>query len=252
MSTPHPIPPEAVRVWRGFRSSSLPHADFLQRLGTVFIPATVKMQIQCGLNAYVPTIPDGLTGKPDTVPDETAVLFWDSQQTYWDAFNTLATRTYTLTHGACYQAPVSRADFPIPFTGTLAPDQPVLLVNQPADWMHGRVQHLVAARPDGQNASAFQSAVAKILTQIQAAPGLAAAIAVVGEAYLVYWELTCHPPGGKPVPSGIPALLPLVGWNQVFAPAPTFLPVGLWDDWSGMNVTTGSSFNMQFQRRWEA
>ena len=81
MSDPVQIPADAVRVWRGFRATTMALPDFFTRLGTVFVPATVEMQIQVGLDAYFPTVPAGLSGKPDTVPDETAILFWDSQQT---------------------------------------------------------------------------------------------------------------------------------------------------------------------------
>ena len=71
---------------------------------TVFVPSTVLMQIDIGLEGYIPSVLGGLEGKPDTVPDETAILFWESQQTYRDGFKTLAVRTYTLTHGAVYTA----------------------------------------------------------------------------------------------------------------------------------------------------
>ena len=105
MSALFDIPPDAVRVWRGYRAPALPQADFFTKLGTVFVPATVKMQIAIGLDGYLPSVPAGLEGKPDTVPDETAILFWDSQGTYTAGFDTLAVRTYTLTHGAVYRPP---------------------------------------------------------------------------------------------------------------------------------------------------
>src|SRR5579862_9270454 len=93
-----PVPPNAVRVWRGYKEPRLQLDQFYSKLGTVFVPSTVLMQINAGLYSYTPTVPAGLTGKPDMVPDETAILFWDSQETYWNGFNTLAVRTYTLTH----------------------------------------------------------------------------------------------------------------------------------------------------------
>ena len=111
MNSPMPIPPNAVRIWRGFRQADLSQEEFFKRLAQTFIPSTVEMQIQNGLDVYVPTIPCGMLDKPSTVPDETAILFWDSQQTYHDGFLTLAGRTYTLTHGGCYTSE-SRADFP--------------------------------------------------------------------------------------------------------------------------------------------
>jgi hypothetical protein len=248
-------PPDAVRVWRGFRLSTLPVEQFYSKLGTVFVPATVKFQIDAGLHSYTPSVPAGLAGKPDYVPDETAILFWKSQQTYWNGFTRLSVRTYTLTHGGVYittTTPLSRADFPILFTGaaSLTVDAPVFLFKNDADWMNGTVRHIVAERPRNVDAATFKQNIADALTKIQAlAPQLSGAVACIGDEYVVYWELGPLAPGtGTPV-SGIPLLQPvLAGWQQVFNPAPTYLPIGIYDEWAGMDVRAGSSFNMQYLR----
>ncbi len=251
MSTSGPlVPPNAVRVWRGY--AKLPLDQFYSALGTVFVPATVLMQIDAGLYSYTPTVPAGLDGKPSTAPDETAILFWNSQETYWNGFTKLAVRTYTLTHGGVYNPP-SGADLPTLFAGTLTPEEPVYLFDQPADWMHGVINHLVAARPASMAPAAFQTAIAGILATIQKTVALEGAIACVGNDYLVYWELRSGAPGTPTPPTGVPALQAvLTEWNHVFTPAPTFLPIGLWDEWAGMDVRAGSSFNMQFKRESEA
>jgi hypothetical protein len=247
--------PDAVRVWRGFRLPTLALDQFYAKLGTVFIPATVKFQIDAGLHSYTPSVPAGMPGKPDYVPDETAILFWKSQQTYWNGFTRLAVRTYTLTHGGCYITtgePLSRADFPILFTdaSSLNPDAPVFLIDKEADWMNGTIKHLVAERPRSVDIETFRTGVADALKKIQSlSPGLDAAIACIGDDYLVYWELSALAPGTNNPISGIPSLAPiLTGWNQVLTPAPTFLPIDIYDVWSGMNVVAGSTFNMQFKR----
>ncbi|HYO49443.1 MAG TPA: hypothetical protein VEW94_06295 [Chloroflexia bacterium] len=242
------IPPDAVRVWRGFRAPALSLTDFFLKLNTVFVPASVEMQIKVGLDCYIPSVPAGLEGKPDVVPDETAILFWDSQQTYHDGFNTLAVRTYTLTHGAVY-TPSSRADFPDLFAGTMAANQPYYLVPRPADWMKGQVQHLVGGRPDGQTPDQFRSELAAALSAIQAGGGLAGAIACAGDDYLVYWELANGASEGGS--DTIAALAKLTGWYNVATAKPTTLDKGLWDPWPGMNIVSGDSLNMQFRRRWE-
>jgi hypothetical protein len=247
-----PVPPNAVRVWRGYRDhSKLQLDEFYTKLGTVFIPATVLMQIDAGLCSYTPTVPAGLSGKPDTVPDETAILFWESPETYWNGFTRLAVRTYTMTHGGVYTTDgQSRADLPVLLKGSLTVDQPVYLFNKAADWMRGTINHLVAERPAAMDLPTFQTAVATVLTNIQKQALLDGAIACVGNNYLVYWELRPVATGTQTPPSGIPSLKDaLTGWSQVFTPAPTFIPVGLWDEWAGMDVRAGSGFNMQFTRR---
>ncbi|WP_323122315.1 hypothetical protein [Burkholderia alba] len=251
LAAPRVVAPDAVRVWRGFRLPSLALDAFMNKLGTVFVPATVKMQIDAGLCSYAPTVPAGLPGKPDSVPDETAILFWESQATYWNGFTRLAVRTYTLTHGGVYltQDNQSRADFPVRFAGSLAADQPVYLFDQPADWMHGAVRHVAAARPAAVDPASFRASIAKALTEIRTSVPLDGAIACAGDDYLVYWELGPVAVGAAQGATGVPLLQPLLtGWNAAFAPAPTFLPIGLWDEWAGMDVCSGSSFNLQFER----
>lgn len=247
--------PDAVRVWRGFKATSMTLEQFYNKLGTVFVPATVKFQIDAGLHSYTPAVPAGLTGKPDYVPDETAILFWKSQQTYWNGFTRLSVRTYTLTHGGVYittGTPLSRADFPILFAGanTLNVDAPVFLFDKEADWMNGTIHHLIAERPRDVDIATFKNNVASALANIQGlSNSLDAAIACIGDEYLVYWELGPLAPGtGSPI-SGIPLLQGiLTGWSQVLNPAPTYLPMGIYDEWAGMDVRAGSSFNMQFKR----
>lgn len=252
MTSKNVTAPDAVRVWRGFQLPSLTLDQFCSKLGTVFVPATVKMQIDIGLQAYVPSIPAGLAGKPATVPDETALIFWESPEVYWNGFTTLAVRTYTLTHGGCYVTAnnQSRADFPVLFAGSLSVDQPVYLVDQPADWMSGAVNHYMAQRPPATDPPAFRAAMAEALGKIQKTVPLEAAIACAGNDYLVYWELGSAAPGMATPPTGMMLLEQVqVPWQHSFTPAPTFVPVGLWDQWAGMNVVSGSSFNMQFTRR---
>jgi hypothetical protein len=217
-------------------------ADFFTRLGTVFVPATVEMQIQIGLDAYIPSVPAGLPGKPDTVPDETAILFWDSQQTYLDGFRTLAVRTYTLTHAAVY-TPQSGADFPLAWVDELVAGQPYQLASQPADWMPGPVTHLIGARPQATAPADFRAALADALSETMSA-SLAGGVICAADDYVVYWALGDD--GG-----GVSKLAACCEWNHVATPEATSLEAGLWDEWPGLTVGSGTSMNMQFQRRWQ-
>jgi len=239
---PLAIPPNAVRVWRGYRAATISQADFFTRLGQVFIPSTVEMQILAGLDTYIPTVPCGMNLKPDTTPDETAILFWDSQQTYTDCFKVLACRTYTLTHGACY-TPASGAAFPVLFAGTLTAEQPVYLIDKPADWMHGKVTHLIGGRPVSVTPEDFIANVANALKTVQTS-GVEGAIACAGTDYVVYWVL-----GDRKNTAG--TIAKLCDWSTIVKPKNYTLKKGLWEVWPGMTVNPGNSFNMQFKRRWE-
>lgn len=250
MTAPAPpvLAPDAFRVWRGFRAPAMTVPAFFERLSKVFVPATVLMQIDAGLDAYVPTVLAGLPDKPDEVPDETAILLWDSQKTYADGFNKLAVRTYTLTHGAVY-TPMSGAAFPVPFGGSLQADQPYHLTDRGADWMHGTVRHLIGGRPADVDSDSFKASIAEILTAAQQRDQPLGAIACAGEHYLVYWELEGAPPRSSA--GRFSALAERTAWNHVAASQPVSLDAGLWDDWDGMNIEAGDSLNVQFRRRWE-
>lgn len=244
MSASFSIGPSAVRVWRGYRAPTMAQDAFFKNLGTVFVPATVKMQIAIGLNCYLPSVPAGLPGKPDSVPDETAILFWGTQDTYTNGFKTLAVRTYTLTHNAVYRPP-SGANFPDLFAGALTSETPVYLFDHPADWMKGPVRHLIGSRPSAVAAADFRKGIADALTVIQKAGKMDGAIACAGDDYLVYWEL------GTAIAGSLAALTKLLDWNKLVDCAPTTIDAGLWNEWPGMTIASGDSFNMQFQRRWE-
>lgn len=237
-----PVAPDAVRVWRGFKFDAVTLPDFLTQLGTVFVPSTVELQANAGLHAYIPTIAAGLPDKPERVPDETALVFWERPETYRDGFRTLAVRAYHLTHGACY-TPASRADFPIAYAGELAENQPYYLVDAPADWMDGPVTHLLAARPPELSSDAYRAALAQRLSALAASPGLAGGLVCAGPDYLAGWFL------GTPDGDALGALAADGAWQHVVTPVPTQLPKGLWDDWPGLTLASGDSLNIQFERR---
>jgi hypothetical protein len=241
MTTQFKIPPSAVRIWRGFKQDSLTQDEFFQRLGQTFIPSTVQMQIKNGLDTYIPAIPCGMKGKPATVPDETAILFWDSQETYEAGFDTLAGRTYTLTHGGCYTKE-SGADFPTLYSGEIKLNSCYYLIDESADWMHGKVKHLVADA-DSSNIAKYQT----IVSDIQSRGDVDGAILCIGDDYIVYWQLN-----GESDP-GYDELAALSSWKTEIAPKDYSFPNGsaLWDKWPGMDVKPGDSFNMQFVRQFE-
>lgn len=202
------------------------------------------MQIEAGLDAYIPTVAAGLADKPDTAPDETAILFWDSQQTYQDGFKTLAVRTYTLTHGAVY-TPASGAAFPLPFAGALAANQPYYLLDRASDWMHTPVRHLIGSRPDHTAPNDFRTQIARIVAAADL-DGLGGAIVCAGDDYLVCWQQ----PAAEASPL-IDALAACTGWQTILDAAPTPLEADLWDQWPGLTIGAGTSLNLQFKRRWE-
>lgn len=243
------IPPDAVRIWRGFRASGVDPAGFLDRLNIVSVPAMVELQLNIGLDGYIPTVLAGLPGKPETVPDETAILFWDSQQAYHDSFSLLAVQTCALADGVAYMPDISRGDFPLFFAGTLAAGQPYYLVPRPADWMRGRVRHLIGSRPDELTPAQFRAHLGAALTSIQLQAGLAGALACANDDYLLYWELLSD--ASDTGSDTIEDLAQFTAWNYGVTALSSGVDQGLWEAQPGMQIVSGDSLNIQFRRRWE-
>ena len=74
-----PVAPDSVHVWRGFKAEGKDWIDFAKFLGQVFIPTGSMLQPGAGLHAFIPSMPNQ-AGKPSTVPDQTALMFWTNQQ----------------------------------------------------------------------------------------------------------------------------------------------------------------------------
>ena len=205
----YPVPPDCVYVWRGFRAPNTTQDLFANFLGSTFVPACALLQPAVGLRAYVSCLVPQTTN-PAAVPDQTALMFWAEPGAHDLATRSLAVRIYQNLHGGTYD-----------MTRSHTTEVPIALPTAGGALTADQPYHLL----DG-------------------------AIACVGADYVVYWELTPSAPGEQQAPSGIPIIQAVcTDWSHVFTPAPTFVPVGLWDEWSGMDVVAGSSLNMQFARR---
>lgn len=257
IQNPFPVSPDAVRVWCGYRHHSMNVKDFQKNLGNVFIPACVKMQTNLGLTSYIPTVLLGIRNKESFVPDETALIFYKSQEAYKAGFNTLAERIYALDHHGVFSFEKneyefsSYSKFPVLFDGHLEIKQPVYLFENKSDWMHGNVKHFVGTRPENIKGDEFQERISKILSTIQRNKELDGAIACIDRDYLVYWESVSDEQKANGLPTGIPIIEDVfTEWKQVFTAKHTSLSKGLWDEWAGIeDLDAGSCFNMVFDRK---
>jgi hypothetical protein len=141
------VPPDAVRVWRGFKLPTFTPSNFLIALGTIFIPVTAQLQSLYGLSAYLPTVLP--TSKPDGVPDEIALVFYETQKAYNDTSQIVGGRAYSALHKTVFAFPASLSGFPV-LLGPAAPalDQPYYLFTKPVDWQQGFTQVFVGGAPD--------------------------------------------------------------------------------------------------------
>jgi hypothetical protein len=243
-----PVAPDAVRVWRGFRRTELSYEEFYPQLGSFFIPGTVQIQAKVGLAAYLPSVlpPD----KPAAAPDEIAVVFYEYQDAYHEAKETVGGRAYSALHGVAFDLARSTSGFPIRFTGELEPDMKYHLFDQHVDWQRGIVNTFVGVRDVGE-AQGFLSGITGWLSAVQqlAADGPDGAIVVAASDSVVYWEHWPDEAGAER--TLLPRLAELTQpvYQQAIAPYPLY--EGLWDPYPGVSVRGGESFNFQFKRRKE-
>jgi hypothetical protein len=243
-----PVAPDAVRVWRGFRLPSLDDATFCEKLGSVFIPGTVQIQAPVGLTAYLPTVLP--RNKPAAAPDEIAIVFYEVQDAYHDAKKTVGGRAYSDLHGLVFDLTRSTSGFPIKFVGKVEADMRYHLFDAHVDWQAGVARAFVGMRKKGDDGAGFLELVAKWLGKVQTQKdGPDGAIAVADKNYVTYWE---HwPDEASSKRSLIPTLAAktTVAYDQPIPPQP--LDEGLWQQYDGVTVKGGESFNMQYRRRKE-
>ena len=185
-----PVPPTAARLWCGF-SGCKDRDDFMNQLRSTFIPGTVQLLRNLGLTAYFPAIPT--VKKPDTCPDEVALVFYESAERYEHAKRTLAGRAYSLLHQSVFSFASPRrswSNFPSPYDGTLASEHCYYLFDGEIDWYAGRARVLIGTRKTNQPATEFLARVAESLTAVQSAhpAHVDAAMVAVTDDYVVFWD----------------------------------------------------------------
>lgn len=244
---PRPVAPDTVRVWRGYRAADKSYSEFASFLGTIFVPACTLLQPNAGLCAYVPSMMSQ-DGKPATVPDQTALMFWATEEAHDAANGTPAVRAYQNLHGGAYDVTKSSSAPPAPFDGSVAAEQPYHLLNEPADWMLGAVRHFVGAPPEGQDPDAWLAEIGVWASDYAAGPpsGVDAALLCAGTGYVAFWE---HAPGPGAAPSDALAQLGRLATPYLSKDAEPIAPAGgLWDQWPGWDLTEHDCMNVQLDR----
>ncbi|MCP4074016.1 MAG: amidohydrolase family protein [Hyphomicrobiales bacterium] len=182
------VKPSAARVWRGFKSKGIKWDKFVQQLADVFVPSAVGLQAPLGLTAYLPALLH--EDRPAGVPDEIALVFFESQRTYGDIFKSVAGRAFGMLHAPVFESATSRSGFPAPFGGDLATGKPVYLVDTTADWQNGHTRVIVGAKKNGQSQDGFLAELESATRAALETPpaGLQGAILAPESDCFVYWE----------------------------------------------------------------
>lgn len=252
-----PVAPDSVRVWRGFCKSGMKQEDFGKQLGAVFIPSAVQVQVPLGMTAYLPTVLP--FDKPVSVPDEIALVFYESKAVYGRTFRTTVGRAYGLLHGTVF-APTqglppgeskSASGWPTLLKDKVETDKAYYLFKTETDWQKGPVRLYVGTRKADLEPADFTEEVGKVWKKIQASPpkGLDGAIAVLTEDYLIYWEHWIVKQAKSH--SGLTGLRRVAEPVLVQEANPMKVVSDAFAEYSGPKIKGGECLNLQFFRRRE-
>jgi hypothetical protein len=244
---PVPVPADAVRVFRGKKNKNKPlkRSDFIKKLGTVFMPMTVQMQRLFGLTAYLPAIlPET---KSEGMPDEIALVFYQTQGAYHEAKRCVGGRSYSELHQLLFdmRPSESKSSFPEMFTGEVQPDNAYHLFPKSVDWQIGSARLYVGTRRSKLREAGFLKRLGQIAADVQKVPGnLDAVIFCATNEWLAWWE---HSSETTPEPNtrfnGIAV--------EVFSKdaRPVQIPRDLLRPYIGLTLNgEGDFLNTQFQR----
>jgi hypothetical protein len=220
--------------------------DFLAALGSIFIPGTAQLQRLYGLTAYLPTVMP--LDKPEGVPDEIALVFYESQQSYNDTKLTVVGRAYSSLHATVFALPQSESGFPILLDHTLQFDVPYHVFEESVDWQFGFTQVFVGTRPDARTPERFAAGLFRYLDGLrQRRPkGLDGVVVCAREGWVLYWE---HWVDEEASLHGRIADLPKLANRVLLQPyAPKRIPTELAGHYEGLPIAGGESYNIEFPR----
>ena len=238
------VPPDSVRVWRGYKLASLPNQTFLANLGAIFIPVTAILQRLFGLTAYLPTVLP--LEKPAGVPDEIALVFYTAQQAYNDTKLIVGGRAYSLLHSAVFDLTQSQSGFPTLLGSKLDVDTPYYLFPESADWQSGFTQVFVGTRKTSVQPPAFAASILNFLNHLKThrPAGLDGAVVCVSSDWVIYWE---HwKTEGSSLHGQISGLAELADRVLLQPYTPTKIDSSIADHYPGLTVEGGESFNILF------
>ncbi|MEZ0372892.1 MAG: hypothetical protein ACAI44_27620, partial [Candidatus Sericytochromatia bacterium] len=138
------------RVFRGFRRADITHEAFVQDLQTRFIPAVARTHAKNGLVAYLPALPP--EPHPPTLPDEVAIILYESEPVYQQAKATPEGQAYSALHWEIFDKQRSRSVTAVSLESTqnrLQADVGYDLMQLPTDWQQGHSTFFIGWRQRG-------------------------------------------------------------------------------------------------------
>src|SRR5207247_9208543 len=80
------------------------------------------------------------------MPDEIALVFYQTQEAYVEAKRCVGGRSYSELHQLLFDMPASASSFPVLFTGEVQPDKAYHLFPKSVDWQIGSARMYADSR----------------------------------------------------------------------------------------------------------
>ena len=253
-----PVAPDSVRVWWGYRAPGFAPVDkrhdFYDALGSVFIPATVQMMAPLGMTAYIPAV---LPDSGNILPDEIALVFYETQQTYNSAVSNKVTgRAYGKLHGTTFnfspdvEIPPSGSNFPRKYLGEIDLDtpSPYYLFDWAIDWQAGSTFVYAGQLQRACEYSRMRQHVNQWLRNICTCDdnSIDGFIFLLSQQYLLCWQHSPSPLSGIIGSEQLLSIFePVLQQHAINTP----IPLNPLTDYAGVNVCDGTCLNTQFTRR---
>lgn len=277
---PYPVAPDSLRVSYFYRAMEFKNnrEGFRRTLGTLFIPSWTQLTAPLGLTAYIPSVPPQTDASPQ-VPDEIAIVFFESKEVYNAIKKTTGGRLCGATlHSSVFAwsedpSPVRKSSSGFPsrmpdlgdgklefqqertkaaYANHHASNTGYYLFDNEADWHHGATRVFVGARPKTITTDNYLQTVHQAFASLRKnrPQGLEGLLFVVLEDCLIYWaHWTSIDSWKREVLGELNSELSIL--MDKFA-EPKEVPSSLSQQFEGFpEFQDGDSYSIQFKRRHE-
>ena len=142
--------------------------QFFDKLARVFIPIAMQIQRIYGLAAYLPAVLP--KDKPVCLPDEVALVFYESKEAYRATMEYPGGRAYQDMHAIVFSLARSQSGFPEAFAGSVQPGTAYHLLDTKADWQTCPVELWAGARRKDMNLKSYLGSLSAFARGLQESP----------------------------------------------------------------------------------
>lgn len=201
------------RFWIGYKLENITEEKFMDNLNKRLLPDLIKLAAGKGLNSYSPYVTPKNNGD---LPDEIALITYDSEEIYRSLRSTAPGVAYTDLHWELFKKDVSKSTVPVQFEGTLEVDKAYELDAKYEGWKKGTT-YLTIYRRGAEDLSM----VAQEFAKLKNTKGLKNSIILVTEKYIYEYRSMNPDYGFKPLSLKVvntskmkKASVEAIGYNQ--------------------------------------